>query len=69
MQAINVVPEVNGRFHPDALELFEQINIGVGTALGDKGLVVPVVKDVQSKSLFEVAEKLQQQTEKARTGK
>ena len=68
VQAINAVPEVNGRFHPDALELFEQINIGVGTALGDKGLVVPVVKDVQSKSLFEVAEKLQQQTEKARTG-
>ena len=69
VQAIRAVPQVNARFHQDALELFEQINIGVGTALGDQGLVVPVVKDIQSKSLFEIAEKLQQQTEKARTGK
>ena len=69
VQAIRAVPQVNARFHQDALELFEQINIGVGTALGDQGLVVPVVKDVHSKSLFEIAEKLQQQTEKARTGK
>ena len=69
VQAIKAVPEVNARFHQDALELFEQINIGVGTALGDQGLVVPVVKNVQSKSLFEIAQKLQEQTEKARSGK
>lgn len=69
VQAIKAVPQVNARFHQDALELFEQINIGVGTALGDQGLVVPVVKDVQSKSLFEIAQRLQEQTEKARTGK
>ena len=29
--AIRAVPQVNGRFHQDAMELFEQINIGVGT--------------------------------------
>jgi 2-oxoglutarate dehydrogenase E2 component (dihydrolipoamide succinyltransferase) len=69
VQAIRAVPQVNARFYEDALEIFEQINIGVGTARGDQGLVVPVVKDIQSKSLFEIAEKLQQQTEKARTGK
>ena len=67
--AIQAVPQVNSRFHEDALEVFEQINIGVGTALGDKGLVVPVVEAVQSKTLFEIAEALQSQTEKARSGK
>jgi len=67
--AIRAVPQVNARFHDDALELFDQINIGVGTALGDKGLVVPVVEAVQSKNLFEIAEALQRQTEKARSGK
>ena len=67
--AIQTVPQVNSRFHEDALEVFEQINIGVGTALGDKGLVVPVVESVQSKTLFEIAEALQSQTEKARSGK
>ena len=67
--AIQAVPQVNARFHDDALEVFEQINIGVGTALGDKGLVVPVVEAVQSKTLFGIAEALQGQTEKARSGK
>ena len=67
--AIRAVPQVNARFHDDALEMFEQVNIGVGTALGDKGLVVPVVEAVQSKNLFAIAEALQAQTDKARSGK
>jgi len=63
------VPQVNARFHADALELFSDINIGVGTALGDKGLVVPVVQQVQSMNLFAIAQSLNMQTEKARNGK
>jgi 2-oxoglutarate dehydrogenase E2 component (dihydrolipoamide succinyltransferase) len=69
VQAAQAVPQVNARFHDDALELFSDINIGVGTALGDKGLVVPVVQQVQSMSLFAIARALNVQTEKARTGK
>jgi 2-oxoglutarate dehydrogenase E2 component (dihydrolipoamide succinyltransferase) len=69
VQAAQAVPQVNARFHEDALELFSDINIGVGTALGDKGLVVPVVQQVQSMSLFAIARALNVQTEKARTGK
>lgn len=67
--AIRAVPQVNARFHDDALEVFEQINIGVGTALGDKGLVVPVVEAVQNKDLSAIAEALQSQTDRARSGK
>lgn len=68
VKAVKEVPQVNARFHEDALELFSDINIGVGTALGDKGLVVPVVQQVQSMNLFSIAQALNVQTEKARSG-
>lgn len=68
-KAMREVPSVNARFHEEALEIFDDVNIGIGTALGDDGLVVPVVKQVQNKNLFEVASALQLQTDKARTGK
>ena len=66
--AMQAVPQINARYHDDALEIFTDVNIGVGTALGDKGLVVPVVAQVQNKKLFDIARALQQQTEKARSG-
>jgi len=68
-KALQAVPQVNARFHEEGLELFKDINIGVGTALADNGLVVPVVQQVQEMNLFEIAYALNQQTEKARTGK
>jgi len=68
VKAVKEVPQVNARFHEEALELFSDINIGVGTALGDKGLVVPVVQQVQSMNLFSIAQALNSQTEKARSG-
>lgn len=68
-KAIQKVPVVNSRFHEDCLEIFKDINIGVGTALGDDGLVVPVVKQVQAMNLFDIASALQHQTDKARQGK
>lgn len=67
--AIREVPEVNARYHDDHLEIIEDVNIGVGTALGNKGLIVPVIPKVQALSLFEIARALQGQTEKARSGK
>eukprot|EP00919_Chromeraceae_sp_WS-2016_P052878 GHVR01125560.1.p1 GENE.GHVR01125560.1~~GHVR01125560.1.p1 ORF type:complete len:352 (+),score=32.58 GHVR01125560.1:2-1057(+) len=66
--AIQEVPEVNARYYDDHLEIIEDVNIGVGTALGNKGLIVPVIAQVQDMSLFKIAESLQQQTEKARSG-
>ena len=44
------------------------INIGVGTALGDKGLVVPVVKDAGTLSLEAIGVKLDDLTTRARAG-
>lgn len=67
-EAMRVSPTVNSQWHDDYLEVFEDINIGVGTALGDKGLIVPVVQQVQRRSLLDIAGELQRLTEKAREG-
>lgn len=67
-QAMAAAPAVNSRWHDDELELFEDVNIGVGTALGDEGLVAPVVQRVQELSLLGIARRLQEQTKAARAG-
>jgi 2-oxoglutarate dehydrogenase E2 component (dihydrolipoamide succinyltransferase) len=66
--AMRAVPEINSRWHADSLEIFDDVNIGVGTALGDKGLVVPVVRRAQHLSLLETAARLQDLTNRARNG-
>jgi len=69
VEAMKVAPTVNSRWHDDFLEVFSDVNVGVGTALGDKGLVVPVIRRAQDLSLFGIAQSLHEMTEKARTGK
>ncbi|HET9428235.1 MAG TPA: dihydrolipoamide acetyltransferase family protein [Allosphingosinicella sp.] len=68
-EAMKVAPAINSRWHDDRLELFDDVNIGVGTALGSKGLIVPVIRKVQELSLKGVAAQLDQLTEKARAEK
>jgi 2-oxoglutarate dehydrogenase E2 component (dihydrolipoamide succinyltransferase) len=69
VQALRVHREVNATFQPDALELHEDMNIGVGTALGSKGLIVPVIHRAQGLNLLGVAQRLGQLVEAARAGK
>jgi 2-oxoglutarate dehydrogenase E2 component (dihydrolipoamide succinyltransferase) len=68
-EAMKVAPAINSRWHPDRLELFDDINIGVGTALGTKGLIVPVLRQVQRLSLQGVAAGLDELVERARAEK
>ncbi|HEX8239117.1 MAG TPA: 2-oxo acid dehydrogenase subunit E2 [Allosphingosinicella sp.] len=65
-EAMKVAPAINSRWHDDRLELFDDINIGVGTALGEKGLIVPVLRKVQTLSLKGIAAGLEELVEKAR---
>ncbi|MBV9931000.1 MAG: 2-oxo acid dehydrogenase subunit E2 [Alphaproteobacteria bacterium] len=65
-EAMKVAPAINSRWHDDRLELFDDVNIGVGTALGDKGLIVPVLRNVETLSLKGIAAGLEQLIEKAR---
>jgi len=65
--AIRAVPEANSRWTDSALEVFDSMHIGVATAL-DSGLVVPVLRDVQSRDLFEIAQGLEDLVSRAREG-
>ena len=64
--AIRHQPKINARFHADGLEVFNHINIGIGTALGDDGLIVPVLKHCENKDLEGIAQSLSNITDKAR---
>ena len=65
-EAMKVAPAINGRWHADRLEIFDDVNIGVGTALGEKGLIVPVLREVQKLSLKGIAAGLEELIGKAR---
>jgi 2-oxoglutarate dehydrogenase E2 component (dihydrolipoamide succinyltransferase) len=69
VDAIREVPEANSRWTDDALEIHENIDIGVGTAVEGKGLVVPVVRSVQSLDLFGIAQSLSDLVARARADK
>ncbi len=66
--AIRAVPEANSRWTDTALEIFDSIHIGVATAL-ETGLVVPVLRDVQSRDLFDTAKGLEDLVTRARDGR
>jgi 2-oxoglutarate dehydrogenase E2 component (dihydrolipoamide succinyltransferase) len=68
-EAMAVAPAINGRWEKDRIAISPSIDIGVGTALGEKGLVVPVVKDAGSLSLEQIGERLDDLTSRAREGK
>jgi 2-oxoglutarate dehydrogenase E2 component (dihydrolipoamide succinyltransferase) len=68
-EAMKVSPAINSRWHSDRLEIFDDINIGVGTALGNKGLIVPVLREVQKLNLKGIAAGLDTLIEKARAEK
>lgn len=65
-EAMKVAPAINSRWHADRLEIFDDFNIGVGTALGEKGLIVPVLRGVQKLNLKGIAAGLDELIEKAR---
>ncbi|HLE57353.1 MAG TPA: 2-oxo acid dehydrogenase subunit E2, partial [Rhodothermia bacterium] len=68
VEALKTVPEANSRWYDDRLEIFEDINIGIATALPNGGLIVPVIRKAQDLDLFAIAERLGDLTERARGG-
>ncbi len=68
-EAMAVAPAINGRWESDRIAVSSTIDVGIGTALGDKGLVVPVVRDSGSLSLEQIGARLDDLTARARTGK
>lgn len=58
VDAIRAVPEANARWTDDAILVHERIDIGVGTALEGRGLIVPVIRDVGRLDLAGIARAL-----------
>jgi 2-oxoglutarate dehydrogenase E2 component (dihydrolipoamide succinyltransferase) len=69
VRALRAHREVNATFTQDAMQLHGDVNIGIGTALGDKGLIVPVIHRAQGLSLFDIAQRLNTLVESARAGR
>ncbi len=61
-------PIINSSLIDNEIKLWEKINIGVAVAL-EEGLIVPVVKDADQKSLVEISQTVRALAEKAREGK
>ncbi len=61
-------PILNSSIIDNEIKVWEDINIGVATAL-DEGLIVPVVKNADQKSLVEISKEVKALTEKARERK
>jgi 2-oxoglutarate dehydrogenase E2 component (dihydrolipoamide succinyltransferase) len=66
VEAIRAVPEANARWTADALLVHERIDVGIGTALPGRGLVVPVIRDAGRLDLAGIAAALGELVRKAR---
>ncbi|MEW6264329.1 MAG: dihydrolipoamide acetyltransferase family protein [Thermodesulfobacteriota bacterium] len=60
-------PIVNSALDHDEIVIWDEVNLGVAVAL-DQGLVVPVVRDADKKSLFAVSREIKKLSQKAREG-
>jgi pyruvate dehydrogenase E2 component (dihydrolipoamide acetyltransferase) len=66
--AIRKVPEVNVSFAEDSLIVHKRVHIGIAVAT-ERGLIVPVVRDVDQKSLGQIARETRDLAERANEGK
>jgi pyruvate dehydrogenase E2 component (dihydrolipoamide acetyltransferase) len=62
------VPEVNAAFDLDAIIRYQSVNIAVAIAVPD-GLVTPVIRNAQAKSMLELSKAVKTLAEKAKTKK
>lgn len=66
--ALKEHPYLNASFTPEGIELKQDINIGIATAV-EEGLLVPVIRNADQKSLTEIAFSRIDNTERAKNGK
>ncbi|MBX6772048.1 MAG: 2-oxo acid dehydrogenase subunit E2 [Chloroflexi bacterium] len=66
-RALREHPTLNASFAEDGIHLHGEINIGLAVAIED-GLVVPVIRHADQKSLLEIAQTVRALAERARAG-
>lgn len=68
--ALKSFPQFNASLSADKNELIYKKYFHIGVAVDTEvGLVVPVIRDVNQKGLFEIAREVKEQSEKAKAGK
>lgn len=66
VSALKAYPLVNSTFANDSVILKRDVNIGMAVALGDDGLIVPVIKHADEKSLLALARDVNDLANRAR---
>jgi 2-oxoglutarate dehydrogenase E2 component (dihydrolipoamide succinyltransferase) len=64
--ALKAVPWVNASWSDEGIVLHRQVHVGVAVSLGEQGLIVPVIKDADQKSLLAVAAAIKDLATRAR---
>lgn len=67
-RALEEFPEINAYFLDEEIQFNEQVNIGIAVAL-DEGLIVPVLRDANRKSIVSIVRERNELVQKAREGK
>lgn len=66
-EALKRHPIMNSMIEGDQIKIFDDVNMGVAVAL-EEGLIVPVIRRADEKSLIEIASETEKLVEKARKG-
>ncbi|MEX2294586.1 MAG: 2-oxoglutarate dehydrogenase, E2 component, dihydrolipoamide succinyltransferase [Acidimicrobiales bacterium] len=69
VDALHEYPEVNATFTDDALVVHNYLNLGIAVDLDFKGLMVPVVRDADSKRMRAIAREISDLAGRARSKK
>ncbi len=67
--ALKAVPIVNASWGEAGIVLHRAIHVGVAVSMGDEGLIVPVVKDADQRSLLALAQAVNDLSGRARAHK
>jgi 2-oxoglutarate dehydrogenase E2 component (dihydrolipoamide succinyltransferase) len=69
VEALKAMPLVNSSWSEAGIRLHKPVNLGIAVSLGDRGLIVPVIKDADQLSLLALARALNDVAERARNRK
>ncbi len=67
--ALKAYPLVNSSWSDEGVRIFNDINIGMATALGEEGLIVPVIRNADNLSLLGIARIVNDLSNRARAHK
>jgi pyruvate/2-oxoglutarate dehydrogenase complex dihydrolipoamide acyltransferase (E2) component len=66
VSALKAYPIVNSSWSDGAIQIYQDINIGMATSLGESGLIVPVIKTADTLSLLGLARVVNDLADRAR---